>query len=50
MAILHPPYPYHTVAQLYGLPHGILHVFKTLFFTKNEFQNPQILMDTLEIT
>jgi hypothetical protein len=28
------------ITQLYGLPHGIL----------NEFQNPQILMDTLEIT
>jgi hypothetical protein len=33
---------------LYGLPHGILHVFNTILY-ENEFQNPQILMDTLEI-
>jgi hypothetical protein len=31
------------------LPHGILHVFNTILY-ENEFQNPQILMDTLEIT
>jgi hypothetical protein len=31
----------HTVAQLYGLPHGILHVFNTILY-ENEFQNPQI--------
>jgi hypothetical protein len=30
------------------LPHGILQVFNTILY-KNEFQNPQILMDTLEI-
>jgi hypothetical protein len=34
---------------VYGLPHGILHVFDTILY-ENEFQNPQILMDTLEIT
>jgi hypothetical protein len=39
----------HTVAQLYGLPHGILNVFNTILY-ENEFQNPQILIDTLEIT
>jgi hypothetical protein len=38
-----------TVAQLYGLPYGILHVINTILY-ENEFQNPQILMDTLEIT
>jgi hypothetical protein len=38
-----------TLAQLYELPHGILHVFNTILY-ENEFQNPQILMDTLEIT
>jgi hypothetical protein len=27
---------------LYGLPHGILHVFNTILY-ENEFQNPQIL-------
>jgi hypothetical protein len=30
----------HTVAQLYGLPHGILHVFNTILYEK-EFQNLQ---------
>jgi hypothetical protein len=30
----------HAVAQLYGLPHGILQVFNTILY-KNEFQNPQ---------
>jgi hypothetical protein len=39
----------HAVAQLYGLPHGRLYVFKTILY-ENEFQNPKILMDTLEIT
>jgi hypothetical protein len=34
---------------LYRLPHGILHVFNTILY-ENEFKNPQILMDTLEIT
>jgi hypothetical protein len=34
---------------LFGLPHGILHVFNTILY-ENEFQNPQILMDTLEFT
>jgi hypothetical protein len=33
---------------IYGLPHGILHVFNTILY-ENEFQNPQILMDTFEI-
>jgi hypothetical protein len=38
-----------TVAHLYGLPHGILHTFNTMLY-ENEFQNAQILMDTIEIT
>jgi hypothetical protein len=33
----------HTVAQLYGLPHGIIRVFNTIFY-ENEFQNPQICL------
>jgi hypothetical protein len=37
------------VSQLYGLPHGILHVFNTILY-ENEFQNPQILIHTLENT
>jgi hypothetical protein len=37
------------VGQLYGVPHGIIRVFNTILY-ENEFQNPQILMDTLEIT
>jgi hypothetical protein len=36
----------HTVAQLYGLPHGLLRVFNTILF-KNEFQNPQIFQQTI---
>jgi hypothetical protein len=36
----------HTVAQLYGLPHGILNVFNTILY-ENEFQNPQIFQQTL---
>jgi hypothetical protein len=28
--------------QLYGLPHGMLHVFNTILY-ENEFQNHQIL-------
>jgi hypothetical protein len=32
----------HTVAQLYGLPHGILGVFNTILY-ENEFQNPQTI-------
>jgi hypothetical protein len=39
----------HIVLQLYGVPHGILRVFNTILY-ENEFRNPQILMDTLEIT
>jgi hypothetical protein len=35
--------------QLYGVPHGIIRVFNIILY-QNEFQNPQILMDTLEIT
>jgi hypothetical protein len=31
----------HTVTQLYGLPHGTLHVFNTIVY-ENEFQNPQM--------
>jgi hypothetical protein len=37
------------VGQLYGVPHGVIRVFNTILY-ENEFQNPQILMDTLEIT
>jgi hypothetical protein len=37
------------VAQLYGLPHGILHVFNTIL-SKMSFKIIKILMDTLEIT
>jgi hypothetical protein len=36
-------------SALYGLPHGIIKVLNTILY-ENEFQNPQILMDTLEIT
>jgi hypothetical protein len=39
----------HLTRSYNGLPHGILHVFYTILY-ENEFQNPQILMDTLEIT
>jgi hypothetical protein len=35
----------HTVAQLYGLPHGILRVF----FYENEFQNPQIFQQIISL-
>jgi hypothetical protein len=38
----------HTVAQLYGLPHGILHVFNTILY-ENEFQNPQIFQQTISL-
>jgi hypothetical protein len=34
---------------MYGVPHGIIRVFNTILY-ENEFQNPQILMDTFEIT
>jgi hypothetical protein len=37
-----------TVAQLYGLPHGILHVFNTILY-ENEFQNPQIFQQTISL-
>jgi hypothetical protein len=36
----------HTVAQLYWVPHGILGVFNTILY-ENEFQNPQILQQTI---
>jgi hypothetical protein len=36
----------HTVAQLYGVPHGILGVFNTILY-ENEFQNPQIFQQTI---
>jgi hypothetical protein len=39
--------PY-TVAQLYRLPHGILHLFNTILY-ENEFQNPQILQQTISL-
>jgi hypothetical protein len=38
----------HTVAQLYGLPHVILHVFNTILY-ENEFQNPQIFQQTISL-
>jgi hypothetical protein len=38
----------HTVAQLYGLPNGILHIFNTIFY-ENEFQNPQIFQQTISL-
>jgi hypothetical protein len=38
----------HTVAQLYGLPHGILHVFNTILY-ENLFQNPQIFQQTISL-
>jgi hypothetical protein len=37
----------HTYAQLYWLPHGILHVFNTILY-ENEFQNPQIFKQTID--
>jgi hypothetical protein len=37
-----------TVGQLYGLPHGILHVFNTILY-ENEFQNPQIFQQTISL-
>jgi hypothetical protein len=36
------------VAQLYGLPHEILHVFNTILYL-NEFQNPQIFQQTISL-
>jgi hypothetical protein len=36
------------VGQLYGLPHGILHVFNTILY-ENEFQNPQIFQQTISL-
>jgi hypothetical protein len=38
----------HTVAQLYGLPHGLLHVFNTILY-ENEFQTPQIFQQTISL-
>jgi hypothetical protein len=31
----------HIVGPLYGVPHGILHVFNTILY-ENEFLNPQM--------
>jgi hypothetical protein len=40
----------YTVAQqLYGVPHGILRVLKTLFLYENEFQNPKIFQQTISL-
>jgi hypothetical protein len=39
--------PY-TVAQLYGLPHGIFHIFNTILY-ENEFQNHQIFQQTINL-
>jgi hypothetical protein len=38
----------HIVGQLYGVPHGILRVFSTIFY-ENEFQNPQIFQQTISL-
>jgi hypothetical protein len=38
----------HIVRQLYGVPHGILHVFSTILY-ENEFQNPQIFQQTISL-
>jgi hypothetical protein len=35
----------HTVAQLYGLLHGILLIFNTILY-ENQFQNPPIFLQT----
>jgi hypothetical protein len=37
-----------SVAQLYGLPHGILGVFNTILY-ENKFQNPQIFYQTISL-
>jgi hypothetical protein len=39
---------YHIVQVLYGLPHGILHVFNTILY-ENEFQNSQIFQQTIRL-
>jgi hypothetical protein len=39
---------FHTGAQLYGLPHGIIHDFNTILY-ENEFQNPQIFQQTISL-
>jgi hypothetical protein len=39
----------HTVAQLYGLPQGLLHAPLTLLLYENEFQNPQIFQQTISL-
>jgi hypothetical protein len=36
-------------ATVWVQPHGVIRVFNTIFY-ENKFQNPKILMDTLEIT
>jgi hypothetical protein len=38
----------HTLAQLYGLPHGSLNIFNTILY-QNEFQNPQIFQQTIRL-
>jgi hypothetical protein len=37
----------HIVGQLYGVPHGIFKESLTLYLYENEFQNPQILQQTI---
>jgi hypothetical protein len=37
---------FRTVAQLYWLPHGILHVFNAILY-ETEFQNPKIFQQTI---
>jgi hypothetical protein len=37
-----------TVHCMYGMPHGILHVFNTILY-ENEFQNPQIFQQTISL-
>jgi hypothetical protein len=38
----------HIVGQLYGVSHGILHVFNTILY-KNKFQNPQIFQQNISL-
>jgi hypothetical protein len=37
-----------TVGQLYGLPHGIVGGFNNILY-ENEFQNPQIFIQTISL-
>jgi hypothetical protein len=46
--MLHKQTNKQTVDQLYGLPHGILHVINTILY-ENKFQNPQIFQQTISL-